>query len=82
MVRFALVLSCIIAATQSHAADEPPQKAKGSSSLERTVDKTGKALGRTADKVEKSVKRGLNRTEQAIDTAGKKTGQWLNEKTK
>ena len=81
MIRFALVLSCLIAGTAAYAADEPAKKEASGSSLERTIDKTGKALGKTADKVEKAVKRDLDRTGEAIDTAGKKTGDWLQKKT-
>jgi hypothetical protein len=80
--RFTLILSCLIAAAQAHAADEPEKKQKSSSKVERSVEKAGAALGKTADRAEKSVKKGLAATEKAIDTAGKKTGQWLNEKTK
>jgi hypothetical protein len=77
-----LVVSCLIAAAQTHAADEPEKKQKGASKVERTVEKAGASLGKTADRLEKSVKKGLAATEKAFDTAGKKTGQWLNEKTK
>jgi hypothetical protein len=77
-----LTLLALIAAFQSHAAEEPSKSAKGSNKIERTVEKTGAAMGRTADRVEKSVKKGAARTADAIDSAGKKTGQWLNEKTK
>ena len=72
----------LLAAAQAHAADEPEKKQKSSSKVERSVEKAGASLGRTADRAEKSVKKGLAATEKAIDTAGKKTGQWLNEKTK
>jgi len=76
-----IVLSWITAA-QVHAADEPKEKQSSSSKAERAVENTGKKLGKTADRAENSVKRGLGRAEKAINTAGEKTGHWLNEKTK
>ena len=77
-----LVLLSLITAAQARAADEPGTTQKSGGKIERTVDKTGKTLGKTADRAEKSVKRGLGRAEKAINSAGEKTGRWLNEKTK
>lgn len=79
---FVLILMSSIAAAQVRAAEEPAKNAKGTSSLERSMEKAGAALGRTADRAEKSVRRGAARTADAIESAGKKTSQWLNEKTK
>ncbi len=79
---FILMFLSLIAATQTRAADEPEKKPKSSNKIERTVEKAGDALGRTADKVERKVKKAAAATEKAIDSAGKKTGEWLNEKTK
>lgn len=81
-ITFVLILVGLIAAAQTRAVDEPEKKPKSSSKVERTVDKAGAALGKTADKVERQVKKGAAATEKAIDSAGKKTGQWLKEKTK
>ena len=77
-----LILLGLITAAQAGAADEPAKKQKGGSAIERAVEKTGAALGKTANKVEKKVRKGAAATEKAIDTAGKKTSQWLKEKTK
>jgi len=82
MFRFALVLSCLIAAAPVQGADDAAKKEKGSSKVERAADKTHSALKKAADSTERSLKKGLAATEKAIDTAGKKTGDWLNEKTK
>ena len=81
-ITLVLILLSLIAAAQARAADEPAKKQKGSSTIERAVEKAGAALGKTADKVERKIKKGAAATEKAIDTAGKKTGQWLKEKTK
>jgi len=81
-ITFALILAGLVAAAYASAADEPAKKQKGSSTIERAVEKTGAALSKTADKVEKKVRKGVAATEKAIDTAGKKTSQWLKEKTK
>jgi hypothetical protein len=80
--RFALILLCLIAAAQAHAADESKEKEKGSNKIERTAEKAGAALGRTANRAERGVMKGVAATEKAINTAGRKTGQWFNEKTK
>lgn len=77
-----LVVLGSIAAGLAQASEAPTERSKGSSKAERALENTGKALGKTADRAEKSVKRGLSRTEKAINTAGEKTGRWLNEKTK
>ena len=82
MFRFALVLSCLIAAAPVQGADDAAKKEKGSSKVERAADKTHSALKKAADSTERGLKKGLAATEKAIDTAGKKTGDWLNEKTK
>ena len=82
MFRFALVLSCRIAAAPTQGADDAAKKEKGSSKVERAADKTHSALKKAADSTERGLKKGLAATEKAIDTAGKKTGDWLNEKTK
>jgi hypothetical protein len=79
---FVLILFCSIAAAPTQAADEPASKGKTTSSLERSVEKAGTALARTANRAEKSVRKGAAATERGINTAGKKTGDWLNEKTK
>jgi hypothetical protein len=81
-ITFTLILLGLVAAAYASAADEPAKKPKTSNTIERAVEKTGAALGKTADKVEKKVKKGAAATEKAIDTAGKKTGQWLKDKTK
>jgi hypothetical protein len=81
-ITFVLILVGLIAAAYASAADEPEKKPKGSNTIERTVEKAGAALGKTADKVERQVKKGAAATEKAIDSAGKKTGRWLKEKTK
>jgi len=78
---FILALTSLIAAAPVHAAEEAAKQSQGGSSIERTIDKTGKTLGKTADKVEKSVTKGLDRAGQAVETAGKKTGEWLQKKT-
>jgi len=82
MIRFALVLSCLIAAAPAQAADDAAKKEKGSNKVERAADKTHSALKRAADSTERGVKKALKATEKGINTAGKKTGDWLNEKTK
>jgi len=82
MFRFALVLSCLIAAAPVQGADDAAKKEKGSSKVERAADKTHSALKKAADSTERGLKKGLAATEKAIDTAGKKTGDWLNERTK
>ena len=82
MFRFALVLSCLIAAAPVQGADDAAKKEKGSSKVERAADKTHSALKKAADSTERGLKKGLAATEKAIDPAGKKTGDWLNEKTK
>ena len=79
---FAFFLLSFIAAAQVGAADEPTKPAKGTSAIERSVEKAGSAMGRTADRAEKSVKKGAAKAADAVDSAGRKTGQWLNEKTK
>jgi len=82
MFRFALVLSCLIAAAPAQGADDAATKEKGSNKVERAADKTHSALKRAADSTERGVKKALKATEKGINTAGKKTGDWLNEKTK
>lgn len=84
MTRALCILALLgsIATGPAQAADAPADKSKSSSKAERAAENTGKQLGKTADRVEKSVKRGLGRAEKAINTAGQKTGRWLNEKTK
>jgi hypothetical protein len=78
-----LILSCLVAAAQAYAADEPAKQQKsGSSKIERAADKTHSALKKAADSTERGLKRALTATEKGINTAGKKTGDWLNEKTK
>jgi Tfp pilus assembly protein PilX len=79
---FVLMLLSLIAVAQARAADELEKKPKSGNKIERAVEKAGAALGKTADKVERKVKKGVAATEKAIDSAGKKTGQWLKEKTK
>ena len=74
MFRFALVLSCLIAAAPVQGADDAAKKEKGSSKVERAADKTHSALKKAADSTERGLKKGLAATEKAIDTAGKKTG--------
>lgn len=76
-----LVLGLIVAGP-AQAADASAEKSTSGSKAERALDNTGKALGKTADRAEKSVKRGLFSAEKAINSAGEKTGRWLNEKTK
>ena len=71
-----------IAAGAAQASEAPAEKSRSGGKAERALENTGKALGKTADRAEKSVKRGLSRTEKAVNTAGEKTGRWLNEKTK
>ena len=77
-----LLIAGLIAAASASAADEPEKKPAGSSKVEPTVKKTEKAIGKTADKVEGSIKKGAAATEKAMESAGKKTSQWLKEKTK
>jgi hypothetical protein len=77
-----LVVLGSLAAGPAPAANAPAENSKGGSKAERALENTGKTLGKTADRAEKSVKQGLGRTEKAINTAGEKTGRWLNEKTK
>jgi hypothetical protein len=72
----------LLAAAPAPAADESEKKQKSGNKIERAAEKTGAALGKAADSTERGLKKGLAATEKAIDTAGKKTGQWLNEKTK
>jgi hypothetical protein len=72
----------LFAAAQAHAADEADRKQKGGSKVERAADKTHSALKKAADSTERGLKRALTATEKGINTAGKKTGDWLNEKTK
>ena len=79
---YILVVLGSVAAGPVQAADQSAGTSKSSSKAERAVDNTGKKLGKTADRAEKSVKKGLGRAEKAINTAGEKTGRWLNEKTK
>lgn len=81
-ITLVLIFLSLIAAALARAADEPAEKSKSSSKVGRAVEKAGAALGKTADKVERQVKKGAAATEKAIDSAGKKTGQWLKEKTK
>lgn len=78
----ALITLSLIAAAQALAAEEPAKKSKSPNKIERSVEKAGAAMGKVADKAERGVKKGAAATEKAINTAGKKTGQWLNEKTK
>ena len=84
MIRFLCILVVLgsIAAGPAQASEAPAEKSRSGSKAERALENTGKALGKTADRAEKSVKRGLGKTEKAINTAGEKTGRWLNEKTK
>ena len=82
MFRIALILSCLVAAAPAQAADEAAKKQKGNSKLERSIDKATAAAGRTAEKAERGVKKGYDSMEKGINTAGKKTGQWLDEKLK
>lgn len=71
-----------IAGGPAQAADASAEKSSSGSKAERAIDNTGKSLGKTADRAENSVKRGLGRAEKAVNSAGEKTGRWLNEKTK
>lgn len=77
----AVIFVSLIAAAQAHAADEPAEKSKGGSKVERALDKTGKAITDTAKKVERKVGKAAAATGKAIESAGKKTGQWIKKKT-
>ena len=77
-----LLIAGLLAAASAGAADEPEKKPASSGKIETTVKKTEKAIGSTADKVEGSVKKGAAATEKALESAGKKTSEWLKEKTK
>jgi len=77
-----LLIASLLAAASASAADEPEKKPASSSKVEHMFKKTEKALGKTADKVEGSVKKGAAATEKALESAGKKTSEWLKEKTK
>jgi len=77
-----LLIAGVLAAASASAADEPEKKPASSGKVETAVKKTEKAIGKTADKVEGSVKKGAAATEKAMESAGKKTSQWLKEKTK
>ena len=72
----------LFAAAHAQAADEAEMKQKGGSKIERAADKTHSALKKAADSTERGLKKALTATEKGINTAGKKTGDWLNEKTK
>ena len=82
MFRFVLILSCLIAAAPAQGADDAAKKEKGSSKVERAAEKTHSALKKAADSTERGVKKALKANEKGINTAGQKTGDWLNEKTK
>jgi hypothetical protein len=80
--RFALILLCLIACSAGSSCGRIQEKQKSGNKIERTVEKAGAALGRTADRAERGVMKGVAATEKAINTAGRKTSQWFNEKTK
>lgn len=76
------IISCLIAAAQAYAADDADKKQKGGSKIESVADKTHSALKKAADSTERGLKKALTATEKGINKVGKKTGDWLNEKTK
>ncbi len=78
----ALLIAGLVAAAYACAADELAKKPASTSKIDRAVEKADAALGRTVDQVDRQVKKGVAAAEKAIDTAGKKTEQWLKEKTK
>jgi hypothetical protein len=78
----ALIPLGLFAAAQAQAADDTAKKQKDGGKIERAADKTHSALKKAADSTERGLKKALSATEKGINTAGKKTGDWLNEKTK
>jgi hypothetical protein len=77
-----LALLGLVAALPARGADEPANKATGPNKIERGLDTAGKAIGKVADKAADGIKKGVDAAARAVETAGNKTGKWIEEKIK